>query len=205
MKPGLIGLVFAAASFPWVFRSQTGNFWGRMPLVAGCLGLLSLVSRPSLRRVDISLGDVTTGFAAAGALYGVFQVGDRFARRFMPRGRTDIADIYGLRNRAPRPVIAFLLAAIIAPGEELFWRGLLQDGFAKRYGQIRGAALASACYGLVHLGSGNLTLTGAAATAGAFWGLQYAFQRRMSALIVSHIAWDIWIFLIAPTERPRID
>ena len=24
------------------------------------------------------------------------------------------------------------------------------------------------------------------------------------ALVVSHVAWDIWIFLIAPTEQPNV-
>jgi hypothetical protein len=26
----------------------------------------------------------------------------------------------------------------------------------------------------------------------------------MPALIISHIAWDIWIFLVAPTEPERL-
>ncbi len=205
MKAGLAGLAIAGTLFPWVFRSRFGNFWARMPLVAGVLGLLALWTRPELRREVPTATDVATGLVTAGGLYAVFQIGDRFARRFMPSGNEEIARIYALRTAAPRPVIALLLALVIAPSEELFWRGLLQHSFAKRFGTLPGAALASAGYGLVHLGSGNVTLTGAAATAGAFWGLQYALQGRIPALIVSHIVWDIWIFLVAPTERPRAD
>jgi uncharacterized protein len=52
----------------------------------------------------------------------------------------------------------------------------------------------------VHLVSANLTLTGAAATAGLFWGALYAREQRMAPMIISHVSWDIWIFLIAPTE-----
>ena len=99
-----------------------------------------------------------------------------------------------------RWLIAMLLAGIIAPCEELFWRGLVFDSLAKRYGRFRGGALASVFYGAVHLGSRNLTLTGAAGIGGAFWGLQYAVQRRLPALIVSHIVFDVWTFLIAPTS-----
>jgi membrane protease YdiL (CAAX protease family) len=54
-------------------------------------------------------------------------------------------------------------------------------------------------YGAIHLVSENLTLTGAAATAGLFWGALYAREQRLAPLIISHVSWDIWIFLIAPT------
>jgi membrane protease YdiL (CAAX protease family) len=207
VKAALVGLGVAAALFPWVFRSKRGNFWGRMPVVAGSLGLLALIVRPELRQERPTAGDVGTALLSALGLYGVFQVGDRVARQAMPRGSDEIAAIYQLRRAAPRWLIALLLATVIGPAEELFWRGVLQDSLARRFGPIRGAAAAAACYGAVHLGSGNLTLAGAAATAGVFWGLQYAVQRRLPALIISHIIWDIWIFLVAPTggAEPRPD
>jgi membrane protease YdiL (CAAX protease family) len=199
MMRTLLGLGAATALFPWVFRSKRGNFWGRMPLVAGGLGLYAVLVRPELRQARPTGRDLVTALAAAAGLYGVFQVGDRLARLVMPHGSHEIDQVYQLRTRAPRWLIALLLALVIAPGEELFWRGLLQQTLEARFGRWPGAALAALCYGGVHLGSGNLTLTGAAATAGAFWGLQYALQRRLPALVISHIAWDIWIFLIAPT------
>ena len=70
-----------------------------------------------------------------------------------------------------------------------------------RFGRLRGTLLASSIYGGVHLVSENLTLTGAAATAGLFWGAVYAREDRVAPLIISHVAWDIWIFLIAPTVK----
>jgi membrane protease YdiL (CAAX protease family) len=201
VKAAVFGLALAASLFTWVFRARDGRFWLRMPIAAGLLGLLALHSTPGRRRDSPGLIDVATGLLSASALYVIFQVGDRLARRIMPRGGRDIAAIYALRSTSPRWLIALLLAGIIAPCEELFWRGLLQEQFAKRFGTLRGTIAASLCYGLVHVGSRNLTLTGAAATAGAFWGMQYALQRRLPALIVSHVAWDLWIFLIAPTDR----
>jgi uncharacterized protein len=89
---------------------------------------------------------------------------------------------------------------VIGPGEELFWRGLVQRRLMRRFGRLRGTLLASSIYGAIHLVSANLTLTGAAGTAGLFWGAVFAREQRMSPLIVSHVSWDIWIFLIAPTE-----
>src|SRR5581483_1972775 len=155
--------------------------------------------RPKLRLVRPTGRDVVAGALSAAGLYGVFQVGDRAARQVMTDGASEIQSIYALRRSAPRWLIALLLGGIIAPGEELFWRGLLQTSLSERLGTGWGAAVATACYAAVHLSSRNLTLTGAAATAGAFWGLQYALQRRLASNVVSHILWDVWIFLIAPT------
>jgi hypothetical protein len=42
---------------------------------------------------------------------------------------------------------------------------------------------------------------GAAGAAGAFWSALRAAGMPMPALIASHVAWDLWIFLVAPTEE----
>ena len=115
-------------------------------------------------------------------------------------GDREIGQIYELRAQAPKAAIATALALAIGPGEELFWRGLVQRSLQARFGRIGAALVASSIYGGIHLVSNNLTLTGAAATAGLFWGSLYVVEQRMAPLIVSHVAWDIWIFLIAPTE-----
>ena len=157
-----------------------------MTLGVGGLGAYSLITEPALRRERLRLKDFVTGLGSAAGLYAIFQVGDRLARRIMPAGDREIAGIYGL---------------VIGPGEELFWRGLVQRRLMRRFGRLRGTLLASSIYGGVHLVSENLTLTGAAATAGLFWGAVYAREDRVAPLIISHVAWDIWIFLIAPTVK----
>ena len=63
-----------------------------------------------------------------------------------------------------------------------------------------GAVTSAAAYGGAHLVTANTTLIGAATVAGIYWGLLRALGMSMPALITSHIAWDIWIFLLAPTE-----
>jgi hypothetical protein len=54
-------------------------------------------------------------------------------------------------------------------------------------------------YGGVHVVTGNFTLMGAASVAGAHWAVLYAAGVPLGALIVSHCAWDVWIFLVQPT------
>jgi CAAX protease family protein len=170
-----------------------------MTLGVGALGAYALATEPALRRERLRAKDVVTGLGSAMLLYGIFQVGDRMARRIMPAGDREIGGIYELRSAAPRAAIATALALAIGPGEELFWRGLVQRNLQARFGRAGAALLASSIYGGVHLVSENLTLTGAATTAGLFWGALYAREQRMAPLIISHVGWDIWIFLVAPT------
>ena len=68
---------------------------------------------------------------------------------------------------------------------------------------MRGAALGAAAYGGVHVVTGNFTLLGAATVAGALVALLYALGVPLGALVVSHVAWDIWIFLLQPTNVAR--
>jgi membrane protease YdiL (CAAX protease family) len=171
-----------------------------MTLSVGALSAYAIASEPELRREKLKARDLLLGLGSAGALYGIFRVGDVVARRIMPRGAEDINSIYELRKGAPPLGIAAALASVIGPGEEIFWHGFVQRNLQRRFGVLPAWLMTSSVYGLIHLVSENLTLTGAATTAGLFWGAMFARERRIAPTVVSHIAWDIWIFLIAPTQ-----
>jgi membrane protease YdiL (CAAX protease family) len=193
----VIGLAAAFGLFAFTFRGQRARFWERMTLTGFVLGAMALANEPELRHLRWRKRDLAYGLGSAGVLYGIFQVGDRLTRRVMPRGAKEIKDIYALRTLAPQEEIATRLATIIGPAEELFWRGFVQ----RRVGGLAAAV----GYGGAHLVTGNTTLVGAAAIAGIYWGLLRALGMSMPALITSHIAWDIWIFLLAPTEGAEED
>lgn len=193
---------FAYLAFAATFRGPRQRFWQRMTRTAVVLGATSLLSSRQLRRQSGGRPrDLALGAAIAGGLYWVFAVGDRAARALMPSGDQDIGNIYELSRLRPRPELALRLALIIAPAEELFWRGLLQQALITRYGRTRGAALAAALYGGAHICTGNLTLVGAATIAGGGWSGLAAGGVPMPALITSHAIWDVWIFLLRPTQR----
>ncbi|MDE3111430.1 MAG: CPBP family intramembrane metalloprotease [Chloroflexota bacterium] len=156
------------------------------------LGALALAAGEA-ERVRPRKRDVPLGLAIAAGLFAVFQIGDRAARRVMPKGSAEIGDIYALRETAPKEEIALRLAAVIGPAEELFWRGWLQ----RRIGWLP----ASGAYAGAHLVTRNATLVGAAGVAGIYWGALAALGVPMTALIVSHMVWDVWIFLIRPTQE----
>jgi membrane protease YdiL (CAAX protease family) len=187
-----IGLAMAFGLFGLTFRGSRARFWERMTLTGFVLGNMALANDAELRRLRLRERDVALGLLSAAGLYAIFQAGDRMARAGMPKGSQEIGDIYALRALRPKSEIATRLAAVIGPAEELFWRGFVQRRI--------GAPGAAVTYGGAHLVTGNATLIGAATVAGIYWGLLRAIGMSMPALITSHVAWDIWIFLLAPTE-----
>jgi membrane protease YdiL (CAAX protease family) len=204
-RPGSIalavGLAAAGAAFTATFRGPRDDFWTRMTATGLGLGSYALLSSGAARRglARLRPWHVPVGLASAAALYATFKAGDVFARRFVPGGDSQIREIYTLRTLRPRGEIAARLATIIGPAEELFWRGLVQAALMRATGRWKGGALAAAAYGGVHVVSGNFTLMGAAGVAGAHWCVLYSAGVPLGALIVSHVAWDIWIFLVQPT------
>jgi len=206
--PGAVALAVALAAagvaFTAVFRGPRARFWQRMTFTGLGLGSWALLTSGPARRARITWWHVPLGLLSAAILYVTFQLGDRFARRFVPGGDREIREIYALRTLQPKEEIAVRLATIVGPAEELFWRGLVQAALMRRYGRWRGAALATVAYGGVHVTTGNFTLMGAAGVAGAHWCTLYALGVPLGALIVSHVAWDVWIFLVQPTGEVEL-
>jgi membrane protease YdiL (CAAX protease family) len=199
----LAAVAVAAACFGPTFRGPRSRFWNRMTATGLVLGGLGMAADPSLRRLRPRPRHLAEGAAVASGLYAVFQIGDLVARRVMPTGADDIEAIYGLRSEENRLLVAARLCAVIAPAEELFWRGFLQSRLARGRSRRRAAALASAAYGAVHVASGNPTLVGAATVAGAYWSALAAAGAALESLVISHVIWDVLIFLVAPTTNRR--
>src|SRR3954469_3422259 len=193
-------LAVGYASFAATFLGPQQRFWQRMTNTGPLRGAAALANDAALRGARPRPKDLATAAAIAAALYAVFAVGDKAARVVMPRGAEDIGEVYELRTLRPKSEIAARLAAIVGPAEELYWRGLLQSELTRRYGPVKGAAAATAAYSGVHLCTRNPTLIGAATVAGAGWSALRAAGVSMPALVVSHVVWDIWIFLVQPTQ-----
>jgi tetratricopeptide (TPR) repeat protein len=188
-----LGIGAAFAAFGLTFRGPREHFWDRMTATGVLLGGLALATDRDTRRVRVGPRQIALGLATAAGLYGIFRIGDSLAREVLPRGGEEIGDIYALRSLRPKEELAARLGLVIGPAEELFWRGFVQ----RRVGYLTATAL----YGGAHIVTENATLVGAATIAGAYWGFLRAIGVPLGALAVSHVAWDIWIFLVAPTEN----
>jgi membrane protease YdiL (CAAX protease family) len=198
---GAIAWAIPAAVLVWIviFAWRPGNFWVLMAAGVGGLGLLALRIRGAFPVEEgIRISDLATGAASAAVLYGIFALGRVVVGRFLPLAPQEITSVYVLRSQAPAWVIAVLLLLVIGPGEELFWRGVVQWGLVARLGPGLGWAAATAIYGAVHLAAANPMLIVAALVAGGFWGLLYLRIGRIAPLVISHVVWDLLVFLVLP-------
>jgi len=180
------------------------DFWwwmsGALVLLIGAGAALDPDYCPLLR-TDFRNGPgrkVLMGAASAAVLYAVFYFANAASRALFSFAAGGISDVYGFRGEASFLRVGLLLALIIGPGEELFWRGFLQRRWEKRFGRNRGLAAAAALYAAVHLGSGNPMLILAAAVCGVFWGVLYRKTGSVIACAVSHTLWDLAVFLFFP-------
>src|ERR1041384_5619550 len=89
---GVLALDLGAAqvAFALTFRGPRPRFWQRMTMTGLSLGSFALAVSPESRQLRIRGRDVALGLASAASLYATFQVGDRFARRFVPGGERQI-------------------------------------------------------------------------------------------------------------------
>jgi uncharacterized protein len=200
-QPRLVWLTVILAFGLWFVTFYLGllNFWIKISFSAATLGALSVWAR-TLRdnRLPFDRTAFFQGLIAAVVLYMIFWAGQIVSSYLFPFASHQVSAIYGKGAGFSRLNIFFLLLLITGPCEEIFWRGFLQRNLMSRYGEFPGWILATAIYTGVHIWSFNFMLIGAAAVAGAFWGLLYMKLKRLDTLIICHSLWSACIFAVFP-------
>ena len=191
-------VLLCLAGWGATFGLAWGNFWVKIGLTVSLITAYACYwERP---RFTLSMTSAGLGLLSAAVLYGVFYLGKILAPYVVPEAAAQVEGIYGL-GQGNSPVLVFLLLLLITgPGEEIFWRGFLQNNLMKKWGPLKGFMAATALYGGVHVFSGNIMLIGAAFVAGSFWGLIYLWRRDLTLLIVSHSLWSAFIFAVLPIK-----
>ncbi len=191
-------VVLATVCWAITFGWSGGNFWVKIGFSVVAVSLYSLFwKRPSL---SFHLRSLLLGLFSALALYSIFLLGNKIAPAILPGAKTQVGGIYSLGAGSNKALIFLLLFFITGPGEEIFWRGFLQDRLMERWGNFRGYLATSALYAAVHVFSWNLMLILAALVAGAFWGLLYLWKRDLLVQFTSHSFWSAVIFAVAPVQ-----
>jgi len=100
---------------------------------------------------------------------------------------------------APESVWNFVvLILIIIPAEELFWRGFIQKRLMKSVPVWLSIIIASILYASVYFFTDYPILILASLTGGVFWGILYAWKRSIPLVILSHVIFDLLLFIFLP-------
>ena len=180
------------------------DFWAWLALnIVIVVGLGFLIDRDYVQRLarDARSGllrKAGLGVASAAVLYAAFAAGRILALRLFPFAAAGIDNVYALKAGVPVLRVVLLIALIIGPGEELFWRGFFQERAGSTTKPAFGFALTAMLYTAVHLASGNIMLVLAAAVCGIFWGWLYMRYRSPVLNMISHTAWDLLVFVAFP-------
>jgi uncharacterized protein len=180
------------------------DFWAWLALnIVIVVALSFALDRGYARRLgeDLRSGllrKAAIGVASAVGLYAVFAVGRAAALRLFPFAAAGIRNVYALKAGVPLLRIVLLIAFIIGPGEELFWRGFFQEKAGATTSRNFGFSLTVLLYAAVHMASGNIMLVLAAAVCGVFWGWLYLRFRSPLINVISHTLWDLLVFVVLP-------
>ncbi len=183
-----------------VFLWTPLNFWVVMALGTGGLAAASWMAAPDAmgRAMAFRRSDLVSGLLSAVFLYLVFLGGREVAVRVLPFAGEQILSVYDNRGLLELWQIGLFIALVIGPAEEVFWRGFLQRELAARVGARKGYLFAVAAYAGVHIVTRNAMLVVAAGTAGLLWAWLYMRTGRLWPGIVSHVVWDLTVFLFVP-------
>lgn len=192
-------LFSAAILWYLMFVVKPFNFWIEM---SGSILLLILMSYFANRDIfsfgKIKWRYILIGVVSAITLYGIFYVGNIISGYLFPFKDAQISSVYSNKSNANLTLIGLLLFFIIGPGEELYWRGFIQNTLGKKLGENKGYLFSVFLYTAVHIVTGNFMLIIAAFVCGLFWGWLYKKEKSLIPVIISHAIWDLTIFVLLP-------
>jgi uncharacterized protein len=195
----IVSLLIATALWIQMFFFKFFPFWYSMGISTFILILIALyLGGKPFRKTELSIINVTIGIIAAFFLYGIFAIGNILLRFIFNWGPNGIDQIYHLKGSLSRTVILLILIFPIGSGEEIFWRGYIQNKLSRLINPFYGYLLTSLIYASIHLISGNPVLFLAALICGLFWGFIYLWRKSVVPSLISHVLWDITVFILFP-------
>ncbi|MDT8718624.1 CPBP family intramembrane metalloprotease [Clostridium sp. 19966] len=198
-KLARISLTIVPVLWYIIFVLKPFNFWIEMSISILFLGIIAVAGdRELLSLKKLTLKNILIGVGSAVLLYFVFYVGNIISGYLFPFKDAQITSVYSNRAQGSSLLIGLLLLFIIGPGEEIYWRGFIQNTLSKKFGENKGYILATLLYAGVHIITFNFMLVVAALVCGMFWGWIYKKERNLATIIISHAVWDFSIFVLFP-------
>lgn len=175
----------------WLALGGAATVLGLTAFVLDRHGFRDLL-RPNAR---LGLLGVAAGVAMAAATHLVYPV----LARLVPFIARDAAELYDA-FRSPSWAVAALVLAPVILGEELVWRGAVQDAFVRRLGPAGGVFLAAGAYALALAPLGSPILVFAALLCGLSWGALRAATGSLVPPLLAHLVWDALVLLWLPLD-----
>jgi hypothetical protein len=190
------------AVLPWtaLVHVHPPHFFAWAALYCAVWNALSwkVLGKEGRSRLVPGRADVPWGVTLAGVLY----VGSRAVLWALCGGFSEVLceplkHVYATFGTGS-PGAAVALALVIAPAEELFWRGVVQQELRPRLGRVGCAVVSAVLSSLVLLAFGEPLLALAALPTSLAWGLLAEWRRGLVASWVSHSLWDVLIVILLP-------
>jgi membrane protease YdiL (CAAX protease family) len=174
----------------WVVSRREISIWVAMGITLPALGVAAVaVGEPSLSPAMNGGAAAAAGASAGLVLYLATRVFVAAVRPWRTFQRHSV-ELYARQAGLPLVAAIVLAAAVMAPGEELFWRGLFQAKLSVVLdGRTVGAAIAWAAFVAVNLPSRNLAIIAGAVVGGAVWSALSWWTGGSLASIVCHALW----------------
>jgi membrane protease YdiL (CAAX protease family) len=174
----------------WAVSEKGISIWVAMGIALPTVGIAAVAVREPSLSPAVSGGIAVAAGAAAGVvLYlatRLFVAAIRPWRTFQRHS----AEMYARQAGLPLAAAVVLAAAVMAPCEELFWRGLFQAQLSTVVdGRTAGAAIAWAAYAVANLPSRNLAIIAGAVVGGAVWSALSWWTGGALASIACHALW----------------
>jgi membrane protease YdiL (CAAX protease family) len=158
--------------------------------------IIALLINRSKASIRLDAKMVLLGVVSAVLLYLLFYFGFQVTKS-NPIFSEGVGRVYEFRTSSSY-LIGLALVFPIGPGEEVYWRGLIQRRFSEKFGRSIGLATATSAYALVHLPTLNPPLILTAFIGGLVWGYIYKSTGSLIPVTISHVLFDLLIFVIAP-------
>jgi membrane protease YdiL (CAAX protease family) len=179
------------------------SLWRLIVAVFALEGVVAAVVLPPIASGHETVAVALAAGAAAGlALWAGTLAFVAVAVRWQPF-RAGVAERYERAAEVSLPVAVAVSILVAVPGEELFWRNLVQRRFGVS-SEMVGAVVAWLGYVAVNAASGSLPFVAGAVVGGAVWGGLAWWSGGIAASVASHGVWTA-LMLARPPASGRVE
>lgn len=177
--------------------------WTAMGLATGAAGLAALATGRLALSPNVAWGWSAAAGAGVGVLlYLATAVFVLVVRRWSYFDR-HVEEIYDQRKDLPLSWALVIAALVVAPGEELFWRGLFQSRLAAATGWPGASVLTWLVYVGANSASRSLPILFGALVSGAVWGALALWTHGVLASLLCHAVWTSLMLVFPPGGTKR--